>query len=98
MDLAGHIGQQLTLFGVADNAMAGAVLRCGPDTHVYIDRLTTWSDVDLYAAFEVTGTLIEAGTDVMAEPADFLVARLGRHYVLTDPQCRRLPPPDTLEP
>jgi hypothetical protein len=56
MDLADYVDDTATLFGIAENAAHGAILRCGGDAHIYIDGLSEWDDSEQYAAFEVTGT------------------------------------------
>jgi hypothetical protein len=83
MDFADYVNATVILYGIADNAMAGAVLRCGPSSHVYIDGLSQWSDSERYTALEVTGTLIEEGSDLGLRADDGTVMHgIGKHYVV----------------
>ncbi len=83
MDLADFVNAPITLYGIADNATAGAVLRCGPSSDVYIDGLAHWDEGELYTALEVTGTLIEEPGDLGAQADDGTVAHgIDRHYVV----------------
>jgi hypothetical protein len=80
MDFADYINATVTLYGIADDAMTGAVLRCGPSSHVYIDGLSQWRDNERYTALEVTGTLVEDGSDLGLRPDDGTVVHgIGQH-------------------
>lgn len=83
MDLADYVDDTVDLYGIADNAAAGAILRCGTSSHVYIDGLSRWSDSERYRAFEVTGTLVREGDAAGLRAADGAVTHgLGEHYVV----------------
>ncbi|MFE9575195.1 hypothetical protein ACFYO1_02320 [Nocardia sp. NPDC006044] len=83
MDLDDYVNKLATLFGIAENTAGGAILRCGVDSHVYIEGLSEWDEIDQYAAFEVTGTLVEEGCDADLRTDEGAVLHgLGRHYVL----------------
>ncbi|MEV0295418.1 hypothetical protein [Nocardia sp. NPDC050710] len=91
MDLADYVDDTATLFGLAENAAAGAILRCGPNTHVYIGGLPRWADDELDAAFEVTGHLVAEGDDADLRASDGRPRHgLGRHYVLKDATWERI--------
>lgn len=91
MDLADYVDDTATLFGIAENAAAGAVLRCGAFAHVYIDGLPEWDDSDLHAAFEVTGTLVEEGSEDRRGTGDgTLIHSLGKHYVMRNATWERV--------
>ncbi|UAK34559.1 hypothetical protein K8O92_12370 [Nocardia asteroides] len=91
MDLADYVDQPAILFGIAENAAAGAVLRCGEASHVYIDGLSQWDDSDQYAAFEVTGTLLEEGSDDHLRAGEGPVIHgIGRHYVIKNATWERI--------
>lgn len=89
MDIAKYVGGFTVLMGIAENAAAGAILLCGPRTHVYIEGLSAWPDKDLRAAVEVSGTLTE-GVSAPALSATSLDNRLRRRYVLTDPVWKHI--------
>ncbi|WP_406265608.1 hypothetical protein OH799_18625 [Nocardia sp. NBC_00881] len=83
MDLADYVDDTATLFGIAENAAAGAVLRCGAASHVYIDGLSKWDDSEQYAAFELTGNLVEEGGDAdLQTDEDTVIHGIGRRYVM----------------
>jgi hypothetical protein len=63
MNLDDYVNDTVTLFGIAENRPAGAVLLCGARLYVYIEDLRQWSDSELHEAFEVTGTLVAEGSD-----------------------------------
>lgn len=91
MDLADCVNSTVILYGIADNAMAGAILRCGPSSHVYIDGLSQWNDSERYSAFEVTGTLAEESGDVEIGAGEGSVSHgLGRHYVVKNAAWERV--------
>ncbi|NUS44857.1 MAG: hypothetical protein HOQ24_14360 [Mycobacteriaceae bacterium] len=91
MDFSDDIGRTVILYGIAENDGAGAILRCGPDSHVYIDGLAEWSDSDVHNAFEVTGTLVERGSDADLQVNDNTVAHgVGRHFAVRNATRHRL--------
>lgn len=91
MDLADCVNATVTLYGIADNAMAGAVLRCDPSSHVYIDGLSQWSYSQRYTALEITGTLIEEGSDRGLNADDGTVMHgIGKHYALKNAAWKRI--------
>ncbi|MBF6168609.1 hypothetical protein IU486_28240 [Streptomyces gardneri] len=89
MDFADYLDEEVVLYGIAENAMAGAVLRCGRNTHVYLDGLPQWDESDHHGAFEVTGVLAVEGDDTEAFGENRTTHRLGRHYVLKNPTWER---------
>jgi hypothetical protein len=83
MDFANYVNATVTLYGIADNGAAGAVLRCGPSSHVYIDGLPEWGDSERYSALVVTGTLIEEGSDLSRRTDDGTIMHgISKHYVV----------------
>jgi hypothetical protein len=89
MDFADYINTTVILYGISDNAAAGAVLRCGPTSHVYIDGLSQWSDNERYTALEVTGTLTEKGSDLDLRADDQTVMHgIGKHYAVENATWR----------
>ena len=84
MNLDESVNSEVDLFGLAENAMSGAVVLCGPGAHVYIDGLREWPDEHLYQAVRVSGTLVEEGEDVDSTSPEAVHA-LGRHFVIKDP-------------
>ncbi|MFD0363444.1 hypothetical protein ACFQZZ_18510 [Nocardia sp. GCM10030253] len=91
MDLEQYVNSTVTLYGLAEDAMAGAILLCGPSSHVYIDGLQEWSDSDRYSAFEVTGMLVKEGDDADLVSDDGSVAHgIGEHYVMKNPTWERI--------
>lgn len=85
MDLADYLNAPVTLYGIADNAAAGAVLRCGPTAHVYIDGLSRWSEDERYGTFEVVGTLIEVdGRHHRPAAGTPVTHSLDPHYMVTN--------------
>lgn len=92
MDLADYVDDVATLFGIAENAAAGAVLRCGANSHVYIDGISVWDDSDQGAAFEVTGTLVEEGSEVdLLGGEGAVVHGIGRRFVMKNATWERIP-------
>ncbi|WP_063126467.1 hypothetical protein [Nocardia fusca] len=91
MDLADYVDDTATLFGIAENAAHGAILRCGGDAHIYIDGLSVWDDSEQYAAFEVTGTLVEEGRDADLRTGEGAVVHgIGRRYVMKNATWERI--------
>ncbi|MGW6334119.1 hypothetical protein [Nocardia rhamnosiphila] len=89
MDLADYLNEEVVLYGMAENAMAGAVLRCGTNSYVYIDGLARWADTEKYGAFEVTGVLGEEVDTTPDIPAHLAHAR-ERYYVVKNPVWKRI--------
>lgn len=90
MNLAEYVDSKVDLFGIAENAMAGAILRCGQNSHVYIDGLREWNDNELHCAFEITGLLVEEGDDADSIDDGTAMHGIGRHYVVKNATRERL--------
>jgi hypothetical protein len=91
MNLADYVNDKATLFGIAENAAAGAAIRCGATSHVYIDGLSEWDDSEQYAAFEVTGTLVEEGSEADLQTGEGPVIHgIGKHYVMKNATWERI--------
>lgn len=86
MNLDEYINGNVILYGLADNAMAGAVLVCGPNSQVYIEGLGEWTEEDRFSAIRVTGLLVVEGDDADLGNAEAPVHGIGRHYVVKDAQ------------
>ncbi|MFB8006017.1 hypothetical protein [Nocardia sp. NPDC056000] len=86
MNLDEFLNDTVTLFGLADNAMFGAVVVCGPNSHVYVEGLHEWSDDDRFKSVEITGVLVLEGDDMDLDSEEIPVHGLGRHYVVKDAQ------------
>ncbi|MEV4130518.1 hypothetical protein [Nocardia sp. NPDC049707] len=91
MNLEEYVNSTVTLYGIAEDAMAGPILVCGPSSHVYIEGLREWDDGDLYSAFAVTGMLVEEGdnADLVAEDGSSAHG-IGRHYVVKNATWERI--------
>ncbi|RMI29521.1 hypothetical protein [Nocardia stercoris] len=85
LDLADYVGRPVLLLGVADNLLAGAILVCGRNSHVYIDGLDRWPEEQCNRPFEVTGVLAERDSDADLRGPDGRPRQgIGRHYVVRD--------------
>ena len=91
MNLEEYLDGPVTLFGIAENAMGGAAVMCGPRSLVYIDGLHAWNDTDLAAAIEVSGTLVARGDDAdLRGPDGTVLHGIGRHYVVREATWERV--------
>ncbi|WP_280379937.1 hypothetical protein [Nocardia wallacei] len=86
MNFEEYLDTPVTLYGIAENSMAGAVLVCGPDAHVFIEGVTEWGEDVRLKAIELDGVLTSEGDDADLEPDETGIARhgIGRHYVVKD--------------
>lgn len=92
MDLSEYVDDVATLYGIAENAASGAVLRCGADAHFYIDGLSRWDDGEQFAAFEVTGALVVEGSDADLHTAEGGIRHgIGKRYVMKNAVWERIP-------
>jgi hypothetical protein len=92
LDLADYIGETAILFGIAENAATGAVIRCGTTSHVYVDGLSRWEHGEQHAAFEITGILVEEGSDAdLNTDQESAVHGIGKHYVMKNATWERIP-------
>ncbi|BCK56986.1 hypothetical protein [Nocardia wallacei] len=91
MNFEAYLDRPVTLFGIAQNSMTGAVLLCGSRSVVYIEGVREWSDTDVSKTFEVSGTLVAAGDDAdLYSPEGAIKHGIGRHYVVKDATVERL--------
>ncbi|WP_406280955.1 hypothetical protein OH799_15725 [Nocardia sp. NBC_00881] len=85
MNFEEYLNEEVTLFGIAENSMYGAIVMCGPRSLVYIDGLDEWSGADEYKTVEVSGTLVAEGDDADLYTEDGAVKHgVGRRYILKD--------------
>ncbi|MQY25465.1 hypothetical protein [Nocardia aurantia] len=91
MDLEQYLNEPVTLFGVADNVDAGAVLWCGPRDLVYIAGLSEWPTGDVNSGFEVSGVLIAEGDDAdLRNESGEAMHGVGRRYLVRDATWERI--------
>ncbi|MFI5714263.1 hypothetical protein [Nocardia sp. NPDC051750] len=91
MNFEEYLDGPVTLFGVAENSMNGAMLLCGARSVVYIDGLREWDAADVTKMFELSGTLVTEGDDDELHTADGAVGHgIGRHYVVKEASWERL--------
>ncbi len=95
MDLSEYVGRPIILCGLANNARAGAILVCGPNSHVYIEGVAIWPDEHVNRAFEVRGVLAEAGSSADLRSPDGRRHRqgVGRYYIVREPTVELIPRP-----
>ncbi|WP_280362678.1 hypothetical protein [Nocardia wallacei] len=93
MNLEEYLNTPVTLYGIAENSMAGAVLVCGPDSHVFIDGLAEWSEDEKLRAIELDGLLVREGDDADLEPdeAGIVSHGIGSHYVVKEATWEVIP-------
>lgn len=86
MSLDDKIGTQVTIQGVARNAMAGAVVLTDDRTPVYVDGLERWDGAVDGKSIRATGTLRKrGGDDVVDDKGQYSSGVPSARFVLEQP-------------
>ncbi|RMI29519.1 hypothetical protein [Nocardia stercoris] len=95
MNLSLYVGRPVVLCGLAENAKSGAILVCGPRSHVYVEGVRRWPDEHVHRAFEVRGVLDEVGDDAAPSAQGERRHRQGvrRYFIVRDVTVDLVPRP-----
>ncbi|MCU1640797.1 MAG: hypothetical protein JWN03_1072 [Nocardia sp.] len=89
MNFEDYLNEEVTLFGIAENSIYGAIVMCGPRSLVYVDGLQEWGEVE-DKTVKITGIVVAEGDDGDLRTEEGVKHGVGRRYILKDATWKRL--------